>query len=59
MKYRHKINSEISITYIVTKKKLTMVAALGVTGASGEVIVRSPRKPKAGCAGSGPGTEGG
>jgi lipoprotein-releasing system permease protein len=31
MKYKHNINSEISITYIVTKKKLTMVAALGVT----------------------------
>ena len=30
-KYNHNINSEISITYIVTKKKLTMVAALGVT----------------------------
>lgn len=29
--YRHNINSEISITYIVTKKKLTLVAALGVT----------------------------
>jgi lipoprotein-releasing system permease protein len=31
MKYKHPINSEISITYIVTKKKLTLVAALGVT----------------------------
>jgi len=31
MKYKHNINSEISITYIVTKKKLTLVAALGVT----------------------------
>lgn len=31
MKYRHNINSEISMTYIVTKKKLTLVAALGVT----------------------------
>jgi lipoprotein-releasing system permease protein len=31
MQYRHNINSEISITYIVTKKKLTLVAALGVT----------------------------
>jgi lipoprotein-releasing system permease protein len=31
MKYKHSINSEISISYIVTKKKLTMVAALGVT----------------------------
>lgn len=31
MKYQHNINSEISITYIVTKKKLTLVAALGVT----------------------------
>jgi lipoprotein-releasing system permease protein len=28
---RHNINSEISITYIVSNKKLTMVAALGVT----------------------------
>lgn len=31
MRYRHNINSEISMTYIVTKKKLTLVAALGVT----------------------------
>ena len=31
MQYRHNINSEISITYIITKKKLTLVAALGVT----------------------------
>ena len=31
MPYIHNINSEISITYIVTKKKLTLVAALGVT----------------------------
>jgi lipoprotein-releasing system permease protein len=31
MKYRHNIDSEISLTYIVTKKKLTLVAALGVT----------------------------
>ena len=31
MKYKHPINSEISISYIVTKKKLTMIAALGVT----------------------------
>ncbi len=31
MKYLHNINSEISFTYIVTKKKLTLVAALGVT----------------------------
>ena len=30
MKHKHKINSEISIAYIVTKKKLTMIAALGV-----------------------------
>lgn len=29
--YVNSINSEISITYIVTKKKLTLVAALGVT----------------------------
>ncbi|MFL5765267.1 MAG: ABC transporter permease [Bacteroidia bacterium] len=31
MKHKHQINSEISLSYIVTKKKLTMVAALGVT----------------------------
>ncbi len=31
MAYRHGINSEISLTYIVSKKKLTLVAALGVT----------------------------
>ena len=31
MKYKHKISSEISFSYIVTNKKLTMVAALGVT----------------------------
>jgi lipoprotein-releasing system permease protein len=31
MAYRHNINSEISLTYIVSKKKLTLVAALGVT----------------------------
>jgi lipoprotein-releasing system permease protein len=31
MKYNHNISSEISISYIVTKKKLTMIAALGVT----------------------------
>ena len=31
MKYKHNISSEISISYIVTKKKLTMIAALGVT----------------------------
>ncbi len=30
-KYRHNIDAEISFTYIVTNKKLTMVAALGVT----------------------------
>lgn len=30
-KYKHKISSEISISYIVTKKKLTLIAALGVT----------------------------
>lgn len=31
MKFKHPINSEISISYIVTKKKLTLIAALGVT----------------------------
>jgi lipoprotein-releasing system permease protein len=31
MKHRHNINSEISITYIVSNKKLTLIAALGVT----------------------------
>ena len=31
MKYKHAINSEISISYITTKKKLTFIAALGVT----------------------------
>lgn len=31
MKHKHTINSEISLSYIVTKKKLTMIAALGVT----------------------------
>lgn len=31
MKYRHNISSEISVSYIVTKKKLTLIAALGVT----------------------------
>ena len=31
MAYRHNISSEISISYIVTKKKLTLIAALGVT----------------------------
>ncbi len=30
-KHKHNISSEISISYIVTKKKLTMIAALGVT----------------------------
>jgi lipoprotein-releasing system permease protein len=30
-KYKHNISSEISGSYIVTQKKLTMVAALGVT----------------------------
>ncbi|RKR84728.1 lipoprotein-releasing system permease protein [Mucilaginibacter gracilis] len=31
MKYNHHIDSEISFTYIVNQKKLTLVAALGVT----------------------------
>jgi lipoprotein-releasing system permease protein len=31
MPYKHKINSEIAITYITTGKRLTLVAALGVT----------------------------
>ena len=31
MNYKHNISSEISLSYIVTKKKLTMIAALGVT----------------------------
>lgn len=31
MKFNHSINSEISISYIVTKKRLTLIAALGVT----------------------------
>lgn len=31
MKHKHNISSEISISYIVTKKKLTLIAALGVT----------------------------
>ncbi|MCX6181446.1 MAG: ABC transporter permease [Bacteroidetes bacterium] len=31
MKHKHNINSEISISYIVTNKKLTTIAALGVT----------------------------
>src|SRR3954470_2798523 len=31
MKHKHSKNSEISISYIVTKKKLTLIAALGVT----------------------------
>lgn len=31
MKYKHNISSEISISYIVTKKRLTFIAALGVT----------------------------
>ncbi len=31
MKYKHNISSEISISYITTKKKLTLIAALGVT----------------------------
>ncbi|MCX6296983.1 MAG: ABC transporter permease, partial [Bacteroidetes bacterium] len=31
MKYKHNISSEISISYIVTNKKLTIIAALGVT----------------------------
>ena len=30
-KYHHPINSQIAITYIVTNKKLTAVAALGIT----------------------------
>ena len=30
-KYNHHIDSEISFTYIVNQKKLTLVAALGVT----------------------------
>ena len=31
MKHKHNISSEISLSYIVTKKKLTLIAALGVT----------------------------
>ena len=31
MNYKHDINSEISTSYVVTKKKLTLIAALGVT----------------------------
>jgi lipoprotein-releasing system permease protein len=31
MKYKHNISSEISISYIITSKKLTLIAALGVT----------------------------
>ena len=31
MKHKHAISSEISVSYITTKKKLTLVAALGVT----------------------------
>jgi lipoprotein-releasing system permease protein len=31
MNYKHNISSEISISYIVTSKKLTLIAALGVT----------------------------
>lgn len=31
MKYKHAISSEISVSYVVTKKKLTLIAALGVT----------------------------
>ncbi|MBL0047285.1 MAG: ABC transporter permease [Bacteroidetes bacterium] len=31
MKFKHAISSEISLSYIVTKKKLTLIAALGVT----------------------------
>jgi lipoprotein-releasing system permease protein len=31
MKHKHRINSEISMSYIITKKRLTLVAALGVT----------------------------
>ncbi|MDP1801782.1 MAG: ABC transporter permease [Bacteroidota bacterium] len=31
MKHKHNISSEISISYIVTNKKLTLIAALGVT----------------------------
>ena len=30
MKYKHNISSEISISYIVTNKKLTTIAVLGV-----------------------------
>lgn len=30
-KHHHNISSEISVSYIVTKKKLTLIAALGVT----------------------------
>src|ERR1700752_2509659 len=30
-KYKHNVSSEISLSYIVTKKKLTFIAALGVT----------------------------
>ncbi|MCC6371804.1 MAG: ABC transporter permease [Bacteroidia bacterium] len=31
MNYKHNISSEISVSYVVTKKKLTLIAALGVT----------------------------
>ncbi len=31
MKYKHNISSEISTSYVVTSKKLTLIAALGVT----------------------------
>lgn len=31
MKYRHNINTEIAYTHIVTRKKQTLIAALGVT----------------------------
>src|ERR1700744_5001816 len=31
MSYRHTINSEIAITYITTRKRLTLAAAPGVT----------------------------
>ena len=30
-KYQHPVSSEISLTYITSKKRLTIVAALGVT----------------------------
>jgi len=31
MKHKHNISSEISISYITTNKRLTIIAALGVT----------------------------